>query len=107
MGDTTIVDPLLATAFPWMFGMSLTGIGSGIAVVLFGKVFAWRPRLRDQDLGEMLLTSHLVDQPVVRFLGLLTSTYRSRHNPPLVGGPGRHSSQRPDGSDAVRRERRL
>lgn len=66
MGNTTVVDPLLASAFPWLFGMSLTRVGAGLAVALFGRVVPWRPNLVDQDLGEMLLTSHLVAGPVVR-----------------------------------------
>lgn len=66
-GKSTLVDPLLAALFPWIYGVALYRLGSGFGVVLLGTVVAWRPDAQDHDLSEMLQASLLVDDaPPVR-----------------------------------------
>ena len=65
-GGSAFIDPLLGALFPWMLGVSLYRLGSGIAVVMFGQVLPWRPNPKDHDLSEMLQASLLSGTAEIR-----------------------------------------
>lgn len=50
-GGPTILNPLLASQFPWVFAAALGRLGSGMLVLGYGRALAYRDNLRDDDLA--------------------------------------------------------
>ena len=53
-GQATLVDPLLAVAFPWMLGCGLARVGSGIPIIGFGEPLSYKENIRDDDLSSLV-----------------------------------------------------
>jgi len=65
-GNTTLVDPVLAVAYPWMYASCVARIGTGLLVLGFGCPVGYKLSMQDDDLSDLIKADLLTDGPTFK-----------------------------------------